>query len=64
MEGNLLLENEHLKKKWSPEQIAGTLKSMHSDQPAQHVSHKTIFYAMPRGELRRELIASLRWIGA
>jgi hypothetical protein len=37
---------------------------MHSDQPAQHVSHKTIFYAMPRGELRRELIASLRWIGA
>lgn len=34
---------------------------MHSDQPAQHVSHKTIFYAMPRGELRRELIASLRW---
>jgi len=54
----------HLKKKWSPEQIAGTLKGMHPDQPSQRVSHETIYhtlYAMPRGELRRELIACLRW---
>lgn len=54
----------HLKKKWSPEQIAGTLKSMYPDQPCQRVSHETIYhtlYAMPRGELRRELIACLRW---
>ena len=53
-----------LKKKWSPEQIAGTLKSMHPEQPSQCVSHETIYhtlYAMPRGELRRELIACLRW---
>lgn len=55
---------EHLKKKWSPEQVAGILKLMHPDQPAHWVSHETIYhtlYAMPRGELRRELIACLRW---
>ena len=55
---------EHLKKKWSPEQIAGTLKGMYPEQPCQRVSHETIYhtlYAMPRGELRRELIACLRW---
>ena len=54
----------HLKKKWSPEQIAGTLRVMHPDKPEQRVSHETIYhtlYAMPRGELRRELIACLRW---
>lgn len=53
-----------LKKKWSPEQIAGTLKGMHPDEPSQRVSHETIYhtlYAMPRGELRRELIFCLRW---
>lgn len=64
--GNPLFEivKAHLHKKWSPEQIAGTLKGMHPDQPAQRVSHETIYhtlYAMPRGELRRELIACLRW---
>ncbi|MES1930955.1 Integrase catalytic subunit [Salinisphaera dokdonensis CL-ES53] len=40
--------------KWSPEQIAGRLKS---------VSHETIYtaiYAMPRGTLRRELTRLLR----
>ena len=55
---------EHLKKNGSPEQIAGTLKRMHPDKPEQRVSHETIYhtlYAMPRGELRRELIACLRW---
>ena len=53
-----------LQKNWSPEQIAGTLRLMHPDKPAQRVSHETIYhtlYAMPRGELRRELIAGLRW---
>lgn len=37
---------------------------MHPDEPSQRVSHETIYhtlYAMPRGELRRELIACLRW---
>ena len=55
---------DYLRKKWSPEQIAGKLKVMHPDQPSERVSHETIYhtlYAMPRGELRRELIACLRW---
>ncbi|MGK2941051.1 MAG: IS30 family transposase, partial [Immundisolibacter sp.] len=49
--------------KWSPQQIAATLKRVYPDQPAQHVSHETIYtaiYAQPRGELRRQLIACLR----
>ena len=64
--GNTLFEvvKTNLKKKWSPEQISGTLKAMYPDSPSQRVSHETIYhalYAMPRGELRRELIACLRW---
>src|SRR5258708_4381196 len=49
--------------KWSPQQISGTLKRMWPNDPAQHVSHETIYtaiYAQPRGELRRQLIACLR----
>ena len=49
--------------KWSPQQIAGTLKRVFPDEPARHVSHETIYtaiYAQPRGELRRQLIACLR----
>jgi len=49
--------------KWSPQQIAATLKRVHPDQPEHHVSHETIYtaiYAQPRGELRRQLIACLR----
>ena len=37
---------------------------MRPDEPEQRVSPETIYrtlYAMPRGELRRELIACLRW---
>jgi len=64
--GNPLFDvvKAHLKKNWSPEQIAGRLQRMHPDKPEQRVSHETIYhtlYAMPRGELRRELIACLRW---
>jgi transposase, IS30 family len=47
----------------SPEQIAGILRRMHPDEPRLQVSHETIYtalYAMPRGELRTELIACLR----
>ena len=46
--------HQHLELGWSPEQIAGTLKS---------VSHETIYtaiYAMPCGSLRRELTVLLR----
>ena len=47
----------------SPEQIAGILGRMNPDDSALQVSHETIYtaiYAMPRGELRKELIACLR----
>lgn len=49
--------------RWSPQQIASTLKSTFPEQPERHISHETIYtaiYAQPRGELRRELIACLR----
>lgn len=52
-----------LSRRWSPQQIAATLRRMHPDEPAWHVSHETIYnaiYAYPRGELRRQLIALLR----
>ena len=50
--------------KWSPEQIATTLERMNPHDSAARVSHETIYdtlYAYPRGELRRELLACLRW---
>lgn len=63
--GNALFEAVHalLKLRWSPQQIAARLATLHRDEAAQRVSHETIYnviYAQPRGELRRELIACLR----
>lgn len=49
--------------RWSPEQIAGTLKREHPGQPQLQASHETIYtaiYAAPRGELRRQLVSLLR----
>ncbi|VTU16324.1 Transposase, IS30 family [Variovorax sp. RA8] len=49
--------------RWSPQQIAGTLKRVFPNEPERHVFHETIctaIYAQPRGELRRQLIACLR----
>jgi IS30 family transposase len=49
--------------KWSPQQIAATLKRVFPNDPQRHVSHETIYtaiYAQPRGELRRQLVACLR----
>ena len=49
--------------KWSPQQIAATLKRVFPDEPERHVCHETIYtaiYAQPRGELRRQLIGCLR----
>ena len=49
--------------KWSPQEIAVTLKRTFPADPRRHVSHETIYnaiYAHPKGELRRELIACLR----
>lgn len=48
---------------WSPEQIALTLARLHPQGHEHRVSHETIYnciYAMPVGELRKELIATLR----
>jgi IS30 family transposase len=57
------LVEDLLRTRHSPEQIAGILCRMHPDEPTLQVSHETIYtaiYAMPRGELRSELIACLR----
>ncbi len=54
----LLLRGYH-----SPEQISGILKRMNPDDDMLQISHESIYtaiYAMPRGELRKELIACLR----
>jgi transposase, IS30 family len=64
-EGSVLLGEVRrgLLQGWSPAQIAGRLKRMHLDEPAERVSHETIYayiYAEPRGELRQTLIRALR----
>ena len=54
---------DYLREGWSPEQIAGMLKRAFPDDPSRTVSHETIYtalYVMPRGGLRKELIACLR----
>ena len=48
---------------WSPSQIAGALRPMWPDEPQRTISHESIYtciYAMPKGELRKDLIACLR----
>jgi transposase, IS30 family len=52
-----------LDRRLSPEQAAGRLKVNYPDDPSMHASHETIYqsiYVYPRGELRKELKASLR----
>jgi transposase, IS30 family len=52
-----------LLKRWSPQQIAATLKRELPDQPEQWVSTETIYqsiYVQGRGALRRELARCLR----
>jgi IS30 family transposase len=52
-----------LAKAWSPSQIAFTLKLVWPDEPQRTVSHESIYtciYDMPKGELRKDLIACLR----
>jgi IS30 family transposase len=54
----------YLKAGYSPAQIAGTLTAVHPNLPSLQVSHETIYtaiYAMPRGELRTEVIGWLRF---
>jgi IS30 family transposase len=63
--GNPLFEHvaEQLRAGWSPLQIAGRLRRMDPATRPGTVSHETIYtalYALPRGELRRELLSALR----
>lgn len=54
---------EQLKRKWSPEQIAGWLKATYPNDPEMQVSHETIYrtlFIQSRGALRKELTAHLR----
>ena len=54
---------EDLKKKYSPEQIAGRLRVEFADEPEMRVSPETIYqslYVQSRGELYRDLAAYLR----
>jgi IS30 family transposase len=63
--GNALFETVTalLRQRWSPQQIAAHLATLHPHEAALRVSHETIYtviYAQPRGELRKELVACLR----
>lgn len=52
-----------LYRQWSPLQISGALKRHFPDQPLMQVSHETIYasiYAHPRGELKKQMVQSLR----
>jgi len=47
-----------LRKRWSPEQIAGWLKRTHPNDKSYHVSHETIYQSLfiqARGVLKKEL---------
>jgi IS30 family transposase len=52
-----------LERRWSPQQISFRLKLDHPDDEGMRISHETIYrslYVQSRGELRRQLTASLR----
>lgn len=54
---------DHLERRWSPEQICQALRARFADRPEMHVAHETIYqalYVQGRGELRRELTKALR----
>jgi IS30 family transposase len=54
---------EKLRRRWSPQQIAGWLKVSYPDDPEMQVSHESIYrtlYVQSRGALRKELTGYLR----
>jgi IS30 family transposase len=55
--------SKQLRQRFSPEQIAGIFPLMFPEYSSMRASHETIYtalYAMPRGELRTELLPTLR----
>jgi len=53
----------HLKERWSPDQIARTLREEYPDDRTMRISPETIYayvYVLPRGELKRTLVEGLR----
>ena len=57
----LSLVQGRLRLRWSPQQISQWLRRAHPDQPA--ICAETVYqylYALPRGTLKRELLAQLR----
>lgn len=54
---------EHLRLRWSPQQIARRLRILYPDDMSMRVSHETIYaylYVHPRGLLKRRLVKQLR----
>ena len=52
-----------LARRWSPEQMAIRLAAEYPDDATMRISHEAIYtylYVLPRGQLRRELLAALR----
>jgi len=52
-----------LRRGWSPEEVAGTLKLEHPQLTSMHTSHESIYryvYIVAVGELKRELVKCLR----
>lgn len=54
---------EKLREKWSPMQIASTLKTDYASDMKMQISHEAIYsyvYVLPRGSLKKELLSCLR----
>jgi len=54
---------QKLKLKWSPEEIAKRIALEYPEDKTMKISHETIYqylYCLPRGELKKELMAGLR----
>jgi IS30 family transposase len=54
---------DHLHKRWTPEQIAKTLKKLYPMDMDMHISHEAIYqylYVWPWGELRKIVLKCLR----
>lgn len=65
-EGSALFDHVYCRlvyRRWSPQQIAATLRTLYPEDAEKRVSHETIYaaiYAYPRGALKIGMIESLR----